>query len=113
MCCLTENMVDVRMCKYADVQMIKLYSLQSICTSAYLHIRTSTSFPVFIFPITLPQYSFYRLDSLVNGPVVLIAKNNKGSSILYKTIEDGIVAMPPAVVINDLTAFGVNHQAPA
>jgi len=42
-----------------------------------------------------------------------VAQHYEGHVLFYEPVEGGIVAMPPAIVVDDLVAVGIAEHTPA
>ena len=54
-----------------------------------------------------------KLLCIVDPPVVPVAKDNDRGGIINQPGKDGVIPMPPAVMVNDLAVVRVKVQAPA
>ena len=54
----------------------------------------------------------YRLY-VIYSAVEVVGEDNDGGCILRIAVEDGVVAVPPAIVINEVVPIGLFHEAPA
>src|SRR5215213_5572167 len=55
------------------------------------------------------KQGFYAVDSVI----ALVAQHYDGGAVLYQPCKHAVVAMPPAVVVNDLFAGRVAEHPPA